>query len=127
MMSNRAVLPRFLRLAEAEIVQQEVTVPPVVFHLDPALQVHLRAEEFLAVQAGLGGDLFQHLPALADDHALVALALAVDVHINVDDVPVGALLEPLHRHRDAVGDLYTINYDPLDPDVVLPARRGLFD
>lgn len=29
--------------------------------------------------------------------------------------------------RDAVGDLYTINYDPLDPDVVLPARRGLFD
>ena len=29
--------------------------------------------------------------------------------------------------RDAVGDLYTINYDPLDPDVVRPERRGLFD
>ena len=29
--------------------------------------------------------------------------------------------------RDAVGDLYTLYYDPLDPDVVLPARRGLFD
>ena len=29
--------------------------------------------------------------------------------------------------RDAVGDLYTICYDPLDPDVVRPARRGLFD
>ena len=29
--------------------------------------------------------------------------------------------------RDAVGDLYTICYDPLDPDVVRPERRGLFD
>ena len=29
--------------------------------------------------------------------------------------------------RDAVGDLYTINYDPLDPDVGCPERRGLFD
>ena len=29
--------------------------------------------------------------------------------------------------RDAVGDLYTLYYDPLDPDVVRPARRGLFD
>ena len=29
--------------------------------------------------------------------------------------------------RDAVGDIYTLYYDPLDPDVVLPARRGLFD
>ena len=29
--------------------------------------------------------------------------------------------------RDAVGDLYTLCYDPLDPDVVRPERRGLFD
>lgn len=29
--------------------------------------------------------------------------------------------------RDAVGDLYTLYYDPLDPDVVRPERRGLFD
>lgn len=29
--------------------------------------------------------------------------------------------------RDAVGDIYTLYYDPLDPDVVRPARRGLFD
>ena len=29
--------------------------------------------------------------------------------------------------RDAVGDLYTISYDPLDPDTVRPERRGLFD
>lgn len=29
--------------------------------------------------------------------------------------------------RDAVGDIYTLYYDPLDPDVVRPERRGLFD
>ena len=29
--------------------------------------------------------------------------------------------------RDAVGDLYTLYYDPLAPDVVRPERRGLFD
>ena len=34
---------------------------------------------------------FQHLAALADDHALMALALTVDVHVNVDEILVGAL------------------------------------
>lgn len=29
--------------------------------------------------------------------------------------------------RDAVGDIYTLYYDPLDPDTVRPERRGLFD
>lgn len=29
--------------------------------------------------------------------------------------------------RDAVGDLYAICYDPLDPDTVHPERRGLFE
>ncbi len=29
--------------------------------------------------------------------------------------------------RDAVGDIYTLYYDPLDPNVVRPERRGLFD
>ena len=29
--------------------------------------------------------------------------------------------------RDAVGDIYTLYYDPLDPEVVRPERRGLFD
>lgn len=29
--------------------------------------------------------------------------------------------------RDAAGDLYTLYYDPLDPNVVRPERRGLFD
>lgn len=29
--------------------------------------------------------------------------------------------------RDAVGDIYTLCYDPLDPNVVRPERRGLFD
>ena len=29
--------------------------------------------------------------------------------------------------RDAVGDIYTLYYDPLDPDVVRPERRGLFE
>ena len=29
--------------------------------------------------------------------------------------------------RDAVGDIYTLYYDPLDPDVVRPERRGLYD
>ena len=36
------------------------------------------------VGAGGGADFFQHLPALADDHTFVALALAVDVHININ-------------------------------------------
>ena len=29
--------------------------------------------------------------------------------------------------RDAVGDLYTIYYDPLDPGTVRAERRGLFE
>ncbi len=29
--------------------------------------------------------------------------------------------------RDAVGDIYTLYYDPIDPDTVRPERRGLFD
>ncbi len=29
--------------------------------------------------------------------------------------------------RDAVGDIYTLYYDPLDPDTVRPERRGLLD
>jgi hypothetical protein len=29
--------------------------------------------------------------------------------------------------RDAVGDIYPLYYDPLDPDVVRPERRGLFE
>ena len=29
--------------------------------------------------------------------------------------------------RDAVGDIYTLYYDPLNPDVVRPERRGLFE
>ena len=51
------------------------------------------------------GNLFQHGAALADDHALVAFPLTVNVHINVDEIGAGALLEALHDHRDAVRDL----------------------
>lgn len=34
---------------------------------------------------------------------------------------------PLSCTRDAVGDTYTLYYDPLDPDTVRAERRGLFE
>ena len=35
----------------------------------------------------------------------MAFPLTVNVHINVDEIGAGALLEALHDHRDAVRDL----------------------
>ena len=77
----RAVSP-LLRLGKTEVIQQAVVIAPVLAHLYPALQVHAGAQQFLAIHAGGGGNLFQHLAALANDHALMALALTVDVHVK---------------------------------------------
>lgn len=48
------------------------------------------------------------------------------VEFDVDGVTHTAELS-ISCSRDAVGDIYTLYYDPLDPDVVRPVRKGLFD
>ena len=68
------------------------------------MQVDLDAEQLLDVSAGGGADFFQHLPALADDHTLVAFALTVNVHININKVLVGTLFKALDHNGDAVGN-----------------------
>ena len=45
------------------------------------------------------------MPPFADDHALVALALAVDVHVNVNQILVGTLFETFDYDGNAVRDL----------------------
>jgi len=57
----------------------------------PGLVIDTAAEELFAVGAGCAGDLFQHRATLSDDHSLVALPLAVNVHVDVHKVCTGAL------------------------------------
>ena len=92
-------------LFEAKIVQQKLIVPPICFDLDPALQVDPAPQKLFAVRTGRAGDLFQHRTAFANDHALMALALAVDIYIDIHQICTGALLEALHHDRNAVRDL----------------------
>ena len=80
------------------------------------MQVDAGAQKFLDVGAGGAADFFQHLPALANDHAFVALFFADDAGVNVDEVGIGALLEPLHRDGDAVGHLLPQEQQRLLPD-----------
>ena len=64
------------------------------------------AQQFFAYPCAAAEAIFFSIcAALADDHTLMALSLAVDVHIDVDEILVWALLEALHHHCDAVGNL----------------------
>ena len=73
-------------LGKSQIVQLALVVAPAFPHFDPALQVDLCSQQLLAVQAGGGGNLFQHLAAFADHHTLVALFFAGDGYRDVDQV-----------------------------------------
>ena len=92
-------------LLEPEVVQQEFVVPPVCLDLDPALQIDPASQKLLAVGPGGAGDLLQHGTAFSDDHSLVAFPLAVDVHIDINQIRAGAFFEALHHDRNAVGNL----------------------
>ena len=103
-------------LLEAKVVEHEFVITPVCLDLYPALQIDAAAEELFAIGAGCAGDLFQHRAALSDDHSLVALPLAVNVHVDVHKVCTGALFEALDHDRDAVRDLVPHIKQCLFPD-----------
>ena len=102
-MSDRGVRRRS-GLGESQRIEQLLVIAPILAHLDPALQVDLDTQQFFNIHAGCRGNLFQHLAAFADNHTLMALALAVDVHIDVNEVLVGALFKARDHHCDAVGN-----------------------
>src|SRR5690606_15248268 len=93
------------RLFVAEALEGALVVGPAALHLDPDLEIHRAVEELLELHARLGRDALELLAALADDHALVAVAVDDDGGEDAAQPPLG--LELLDLDGDAVGQLVT--------------------
>ena len=90
----------------AEQVELLGGVAPVLIDLDEGLEVDALAEELLEALAGFGGNFLECLALMADDDALLRVALDIDDGVDVD---VGLVfLEALHTDLDAVGDLLVV-------------------
>ncbi len=70
--------------SEAELAQLLGVALPLLGDLDVQVEVDRRAQQLLDLRAGVGADLAQAGTLLADDDALLAVALDVDVDAYVD-------------------------------------------
>src|SRR5690606_41593425 len=91
--------------SEAEARQVLGVALPVGRHLDAQREEHLRADERLDACPGARADLLQAGTALADDDALLAVALDPEVGIDLDELLVVALHDVVDRHRERVRQL----------------------
>ena len=76
-------------------------VGPTGAHLDPDLEEDLRIHELLEFLAGLGADALEALSAVADDHALVRIALDDDA--GRDAAQIALFLELVDHDGRGVG------------------------
>ena len=58
-------------VVEAEIAKESVPVSPILFNLDPGLQVYLAVKEMLHIGSYLESNILDHKSAFADGDALV--------------------------------------------------------
>ena len=86
-------------------MDQALPVAPVLFHLNPGVQIDLDPEKALHILPSKCGDLFKHSAALADDHTLMALPLAVNGSVHIQTAAVRAFFHLLNGNGNAVGNL----------------------
>src|SRR5699024_6397856 len=89
---------------EAEFVEVMLDVAPAFHNLDKAAQVDPHAKQLFTIKPGGRRDLFQHLAAFTDDHALVAFALTADQRTDIDKVASGPFFEAFNGYGYAMGD-----------------------
>src|SRR5207247_8414397 len=92
---------------QAEAVEQALVLAPARRHLDLESEEHVAPEQVLDLEAGLAADALDHGAALADQDALLAVALDQDRGLDADRARdlVRRLLEALDQHRRGVRDL----------------------
>ncbi len=69
-----------------EALDKAFAVAPVLFDLDPCLEVDLNTEEVLEFMTGGGSGFFYHRTIFADDNTLMRFALTIDCDRNIEEV-----------------------------------------